>query len=111
MFCVLGDTPAAQFIGGFKEGVSFAHKPCRTCEITQENLRESLTGDECPLKNELEHKDRCQSLSELTGDTKQYWSKHYGINSASVLLDPADYEVTQTIVHDPMHVLLEVNAV
>jgi len=107
LYCVLGDTPAAQFIGGFKEGVSFAHKPCRTCEITQENLRESLTGDEFPLRNELEHKDRCHSLSELTGDTKKYWSKHYGINSASVLLDLADYEVTQTILHDPMHVLLE----
>lgn len=26
LYCVLGDTPAAQYLGGFKEGVSMAKK-------------------------------------------------------------------------------------
>lgn len=35
LYCVLGDTPAAQYLGDFKEGVSMPKKPCRTsiCNI------------------------------------------------------------------------------
>ncbi len=34
-----GDTLAANSIGGFKEGVGFAYKICRTCEATKQGSR------------------------------------------------------------------------
>ncbi|XP_067654083.1 uncharacterized protein [Haliotis asinina] len=43
LLCVVGDTPAAQMLGGFKEGVGFAEKPCRTCEISRDDLTYSKT--------------------------------------------------------------------
>lgn len=33
LYCALGDTPAAQLLGGFKEGVGMAEKPCRYMTI------------------------------------------------------------------------------
>lgn len=107
LYCVLGDTPAAQWLGGFKEGVSFAQKPCRTCEIRHDSLGESLSGDEYPLRDEDEHIDRCNLLSELSGENKKYWSKHYGIVRRSLLLDIPEFQATQCILQDPMHILLE----
>ena len=35
---VLGDTPAAALMGGFKEGVGGATRGCRTCMIKTEEL-------------------------------------------------------------------------
>ncbi|XP_067676249.1 uncharacterized protein [Haliotis asinina] len=106
LLCVVGDTPAAQMLGGFKEGVGFAEKPCRTCEISRDDLSrsEALTF---PLRSELEHRDRCENLSSLSRASQQYWSKKYGVVSASFLLDIPDFTVTKCILHDPMHVLLE----
>ncbi len=39
------DTLAAQWIEGFKEGVGFAVKPCRTCEVTQTEARRKFFLD------------------------------------------------------------------
>lgn len=30
LYYVMGDTPATQYVGGFKERVGLAEKPCRT---------------------------------------------------------------------------------
>lgn len=48
LYCVLGDTLAAQLLGGFKEGVGMAEKPCRTCEITHTQLSDSLMALNLP---------------------------------------------------------------
>ncbi len=40
------DTLAAQWIGGFKEGVGFAVKPCRTCEVTRTAAKKTFLGDQ-----------------------------------------------------------------
>jgi hypothetical protein len=50
LYCVLGDTLAAQLLGGFKEGVGMADKPCRTCEITHAQLSDSLHGSQFALR-------------------------------------------------------------
>ena len=41
------DTLAAQWLGGFKEGVAFAVKPCRTCEVTRVDLKRKFSHVEC----------------------------------------------------------------
>ncbi len=37
--CMCGDTPASNFVGGFKEGVGFALRKCRMCLATAADLR------------------------------------------------------------------------
>ena len=32
VICVVGDIPASNFIGGFKEGVGFSFRKCRMCK-------------------------------------------------------------------------------
>lgn len=39
VLCMIGDTPASNFIGGFKEGVGFALRKCRMCMVTIEDMR------------------------------------------------------------------------
>lgn len=66
LYCVLGYTLAAQLIGGFKEGVGFADKPCRTCEIEHVQLGDGIHGNQFPLRNLQEDVDRCEYLAGLT---------------------------------------------
>ena len=104
---VLGDTLAAQMLGGFKEGVGSARKPCRTCEISREDLPLSRTSDDFPKRDEQEHRDRCNLLGELSTESKVYWSQQYGINRTSFLAAVPGFHITECILHDPMHILLE----
>ena len=38
----IGDTPAAALAGGFKEGVGGAHRGCRTCMITSDQVGQKV---------------------------------------------------------------------
>lgn len=38
--CMLGDTPASNFVGGFKESVAFALRKCRWCMTTGTDMSE-----------------------------------------------------------------------
>jgi hypothetical protein len=40
--CFLGDVPASNFVGGFKEGVGCALRMCRHCLATKEDTREKV---------------------------------------------------------------------
>ncbi|XP_072030105.1 uncharacterized protein [Amphiura filiformis] len=105
---VLGDVPAAHLLGGFKESVGHAHKPCQSCEITKEELRNnSVTVPSAP-RDEDEHLERCDVLNtEMSQSTRDYWSKMYGVTRRSELLDVPHFMATKCILHDPMHILLE----
>ena len=107
MYCVLGDTLAAQLLGGFKEGVGITDKPCRTCEITHAQLSDSLHGSQFALRDEQEHKGRCDQLDGLNKGERRYLSRKYGVTGRSVLLEIPEFKVTKCILHDPMHILLE----
>ena len=103
----LGDTPAAQAAGGFKVGVGSAKKPCRTCDTGANSLKECVFDGDCAERDEQEHRDRCESLENLSKDAKLFCSKEYGINGKSFLYSVPELKITQCILHDPMHVLLE----
>ena len=107
LLLVQGDTPAAQYLGGFKEGVGQAHKPCRTCEVTKEDLHKSRTPEDYPLRDEEEHRDRVQHLETLSKPAFLYWSKTYGITGSGCLFDIPAFSLTKCIMQDPMHLLLE----
>ena len=101
------DTLAAQWIGGFKEGVGFAFKPCRTCEVTHEGMKNVLLESDVRLRNEAVHVERCSDLQNLSSVALKYWSKIWGINSSSCLLEINNFPLCSALVHDPMHVFLE----
>ena len=103
---VSADTLAANWLGGFKEGVAFALKNCRVCDL--ENNKLSVVFTENVARRSLAvHRERCLQLSGLTKRTRVYWSKLWGINCESCLLHVADFDLISGLVQDPMHILLE----
>ena len=46
VLCLLGDVPASNFMGGFKEGVGFALRKCRACMATQEKIQTKVMFQE-----------------------------------------------------------------
>lgn len=38
VLCSVGDVPASNFLGGFKEGVGFAMRKCRQCMAVQSDM-------------------------------------------------------------------------
>lgn len=104
---VVADTPAANQIGGFKEGVGFAKRKCRTCDCNPEDMTKYFSEQDFRLRSEDQHIVRCTTLSNLSPSARQYWSKEYGINSRSLLMDLPFFHVTECLVHDIMHVLFE----
>ena len=109
LIMVQGDTPAAQWLGGFKEGVAFAHMPCRTCKIDQNELKHVFSDSNFRNRSFEEYTEMCSALedSNLTMKSRKFWSKMWGINQRSVLAKVSHFDVCKCIVHDPMHVLLE----
>lgn len=107
LYCASVDTPATQLLGGFKEGVGMAEKPCRSCEVRYDNLASSFSEDDFISRDEAEHRGRCDVLDQIKGKTRKYWSKQYGITRRSTLLQVPEFEVTKCILHDPMHALRE----
>ncbi len=100
------DTPAAAWLGGFKEGVAHAKKGCRTCEGTQHDMRTRFTPNDFVLRNSEEHKERCDHLSALSKKARKHWSKFWGVNFTSPLIKITS-SLSDLLPHDPMHVLLE----
>ncbi len=100
------DTPAAAWLGGFKEGVGKAKKGCRTCEATQIEMRTMFSPHDFLLRNPQEHLERCAALEELSKKSKKHWSKFWGVNGRSPLLQVTS-NISDLLPHDPMHVLLE----
>lgn len=100
------DTLAAQWIGGFKEGVGFAVKPCRTCEVTQTEAKRTFFP-EWNERNLETHMERLENLESVSKKSKTYWSKMWGINARSALCNIEGFPLNKCLVHDPMHILSE----
>jgi len=104
---VLADTLAAHFLGGFKESVGPAYKPCRTCEISKTEIKATFFSAQCRLRNEQEHRDRMHFLKTTNKKAAFYWSRQWGVKKESILSSVPDFSLTSALLHDPMHVLLE----
>ena len=101
------DTPAAAFLSGFKES-SFAFKSCRMCNMTGQEMKQNFFPQNFNLHDRATYEQQCDVLHDhRLRRNRGYWSKMYGINRKSVLSDISDFPVTQNIIQDPMHCLLE----
>ena len=100
----LGDTPALNWLGGFKESVSKAIKLCRTCEI--KNTDNKATYQIVPRSFE-QHKRRLDLMKRATLKNSNFLSKKFGINGSSILIKIPNFNVCKSLLQDPMHVLYE----
>lgn len=102
------DTPAANSLGGFKEGVGFAYKKCRTCLVSNEEIAKIFRDDGLTERTKDGYNEKCRILEgDLTKSAKAYWSKMWGINGRSCLSNLVNFDIIECLIHDPMHVLLE----
>ena len=101
------DTPAAAFLGGFKES-SFAFKSCRMCTMTGQMMKDNFFPQNFDIRDWATYEQQCDVLNDpALRRNRGYWSKMYGISKKSVLCELTQFPVTQNILQDPMHCLLE----
>ncbi len=101
----LADNLASNELGGFKLNFSFAFRCCRTCLVTTEDMPKVFNSDKTVLRNRCTHESHCALL---TGPTESHYSKTYGINRRSSLLDIPDFPFFNGgLPHDCMHDILE----
>ena len=101
----LADNLASHSLGGFKESFSFAMRICRTCMITSSCYKNQYDLSSISLRSTESHEAQC---SQLNGELHEHYSKTYGINRRSCLLDiPMFSMFGGGLPHDIMHDVLE----
>lgn len=101
----LADNLASNDLGGLKKSFSFAFRSCHSCLATRESYRESFTSDEFELRIDPTHR---KQLTMLSGPTAEHFSKTYGINKRSALLDVKYFSMFGGgLPHNAMHDILE----
>ena len=102
------DTPAA-VLGGFREGSAFAVKPCRRCNGSKSEIKESFEANNFLLQDMHNHIRQCKILEDrgLTKFEFEYNSKMFGVNGRSLLCDLANFSMVSNLVPDPMHTYSE----
>ena len=92
--------------GGFKESFSFSFRICQTCLVTNDEFRSCFkSSDYIIQRTDSQHEQHCQELSGPMGD---HYSKVYGINRRSILMDVPYFSLFGgSLPHDLMHDILE----
>ena len=101
----LGDNLGSNALGGFKESFSFASRFCRTCYVLNTAYKTLSISTELELRSEDKHRCECDLVN---GPLHDHYSKTYGINRRSALLDIPFYSMFKGgLPHDSMHDILE----
>ena len=101
----LADSLASNQLGGFKKSFSFAFRWCRTCLVSKNSLSNSFVSDDFDCRTKQDH---LKHLESLTGPSAAHFSKTYGINERSALLDIKDFDMFGGgLPHDTMHDIFE----
>ncbi|XP_067936431.1 uncharacterized protein [Watersipora subatra] len=104
----IGDTPAANMVAGFKEGVGGAAMKCRTCYGSSQEIIQQFNHTEFRLRDIESHRRHCLLLGpEMPARQRVEYSKRYGINSLSILDKIDGFDVCQCIPVDIMHIVCE----
>ena len=101
----LADNLASNFLGGFKLSFSFSFRCCRSCLVTNDKLSSSFFSDKFVRRSKEKHEDHCKALE---GPLGNHYSKTYGINRRSCLMDVPYFSMLGGgLPHDVMHDILE----
>ena len=104
LLAFLADTAASQVLGGFKKSIS-SFRMCRTCMASRDTFRSKFNSNQFQLRTPDAHKSQCDRLGGVDHD---HYSKVYGINERSSLLDIVGYSMLDWgLPHDCMHDLFE----
>lgn len=103
------DSLGSASLGGYKMPGSFARKPCRSCNVSSEQMQIICEVSKLRLRTNADHDEFEEILKDesLSRQQKVYWSKWFGINCSSPLRSLQYINLQKLLVHDPMHVLLE----
>ena len=101
LLAFLADTLAAHALGGFKESMSFAHRICRSCMATSEQIQLKFLESDFQLRTPEEHEVQVQSLA---GPSSSNNSTKFGINRLDKI---PHFSVASNLPHDIMHDLFE----
>ena len=105
LLAFLADNLASNELGGFKLSFSFSFRCCRTCLVVHEDMSKEFNSDGVLLREHSNHENHCK---ELKGPTAAHYSKTYGVNRRSALLDVAHFPFFDGgLPHDCMHDILE----
>ena len=106
LLAVIADTPASNFLGGYKGGVGGARRKCRDCMADFDDMQTKFEEDDFMLRSKELHEYHLQQLEENEG-LRTHFSKEYGVNKKSILLEAPYFDVTKQLPQDVMHVILE----
>ena len=102
------DHLAGSQLGGFKASSAFAYKACRACFASADSMKESFDLDKYQPRTLALYKQHCSLIEGCTNpNVRQNYSMMYGINNRSPLDDIYGFDVTQDILVDAMHCVLE----
>ena len=103
------DSLGSASLGGYKMPGAFALKPCRSCNISSEQMQRICEVSKLRLRTNADHDEfeKIWNDESLSKQQKVYWSKWFGINCSSPLRSLHYINLQKLLVHDPMHVLLE----
>ena len=105
LLAFLSDNLASNELGGFKLNFSFSFRCCRTCLVTRSGMSCEFNSDKVIVRSRLTHENQCKML---IGPTENHYSKTYGINRRSALLDVNHFPFfSGGLPHDWMHDILE----
>ena len=101
----LGDNLGSNTLGGFKQSFSFSLRFCRTCYVTQDAYESLSNPSQLELRSDDKHLHEC---SQIAGPLHDHYSRIYGINRRSALLDIPFFSMFNGgLAHDIMHDILE----
>ena len=108
IFAFLADTPVSNKARGFKEGVGGARRKFCHCMANFEEMQCLFVEENFQLRS----KDcRLQQLLRIENEASEYlkgcYSKHYGINVRTKLLEPPFFDPCEQLVEDIIHIFLE----
>ena len=101
----LGDTPALNWLGGFKESCSKAFSFCRTCDIKHGEL--FFDEKKIVLRNLQTHNIRLDKMKHCGMSELTEMSKKFGINYHSPLMSINNFDICKCLLQDPMHIFWE----
>ena len=105
LLAMLADNLASNDLGGFKKSFSFAFRCCRTCLVTKDTMSTNFFSEAYESRNDKKH---FQDLKKLECDASDHFSKIYGINKRSSLIDVKYFSIFEGgLPHDFMHDALE----
>ena len=100
--CCLGDTPALNKIGGFVVGVGKAIRCCRNCEVARDERASYLTEDPSTLRTYEKHEEQLEIFKLFPK-----MMTIFGLKFKSCFLEINNFNVCTSLLHDPMHVIIE----